>query len=167
MKTFSCACAVVILLTGCAGRNPLSHSADLPITYYNAEYGFTFSLPAEWRGYSVLMEQWEVQSYVEALDKTVVAARGAVMVLRHPQWTPAEPHQDIPIMVFTRKQWDAEHEGKFSIGAGGVDEEIGHNAKYVFAISSRFNWGEAKGWEEAGRVVERNRAANGPFLHPE
>ena len=62
-----------------------------------------------------------------------------------PSGRAAKPYQDIPIMVFTRAQWDADKQGKFSIGAGGVDEEICCNQKYVFAASSRFSWGEAIG----------------------
>jgi hypothetical protein len=91
-----------------------------------------------------------------------------MIVLRHPQWTTSNPYQDIPILVFTRNQWEADKQGRFAIGAGGFDEEIGHNSKYVFAISSRFNAADAvKGWKEATETVERNRAASEPHLHPE
>jgi hypothetical protein len=56
--------------------------------------------------------------------------------------------------------------GAPAIEAGGVDYEIAHNAKYVFAIHSRFNWDESvKGREEAGAIVERNQTAHGPPLH--
>jgi len=43
-----------------------------------------------------------------------------------------------------------------------------HNAKYVFAISSRFNADDSvKGWKEATDIVERNRPVNAPHLFPE
>jgi len=42
-----------------------------------------------------------------------------------------------------------------------------HNAKYVFAISSRFNADDSvKGWKEATEIVGRNGAANAPHLYP-
>jgi len=88
-----------------------------------------------------------------------------VIVLRHPKWKAGAPYQDIPIRVFTRSQWK-DGEGPPGIDAGGVNSEIAHNAKYVFAIWSRFNWDEScKGREEAGAIVDRNQAANGPHLH--
>jgi len=88
-----------------------------------------------------------------------------VIVLRHSRWKNSDQYQDIPIQVLTRRQWEADREGRFSIGAGGYDVEIGHNSEYVFAISSRFNAGDSvKGWKEATDIVERNRAANAPHF---
>lgn len=41
-------------------------------------------------------------------------------------------------------------------GGGGVDEEINHNAKCVFAISSRYSADDSvKGWKETSDAVER------------
>jgi len=39
--------------------------------------------------------------------------RGPVIILRNPQWKTNDLYQDIPVMVFTRAQWDAEHRGIF------------------------------------------------------
>jgi hypothetical protein len=126
-----------------------------------------FSLPASWRGYSVLVQQWEGQTYLPAADKSLVTEHGPFIVLRHPQWKASDPYQDIPILVFTRRQWEIHHQGKFSVGAGGVWMEIGHNSQYVFAISSRYNSDDSvKGWKEASDIVGRNMAAGGPHLHP-
>jgi len=137
------------------------------VFYHNVQYDFTFFLPAIWQGYSVLVQQWEGRTYLAAADKVVVTEHGPVIVLRHPQWKAGDHYQDIPIEVFTRSQWEAYHQGRFSIGAGGIEEEIGHNPKYVFATSSRFNADDTvKGWKEADDIVERNRAANAPHLHP-
>jgi len=106
-----------------------------------------------------------VQSYFAALDRTVLTEHGPIIVLRHPQWTASHPYQDIPILVFTLRQWETYHPG--TVGAGGVDEEINHNAKYVFAISSRYNADDSvEGWKETSDVVERNRAAR-PHLYAE
>jgi hypothetical protein len=47
-------------------------------------------------------------------------------------------------------------------------DEIAHNDKYVFAISSRFNANDSvKRWKEADDIVTRNRAVNAPHLQSE
>jgi hypothetical protein len=149
---------------GCIMAKP----SAAPVCYHNAEFDFTFSLPARWQGYAVLMQPWVGQTYSPAMDAVTTGEHGPVIVLRHPQWQATDPDQDIPIRVFTRSQWAAEKRGRFTIGAGGFDEEIAHNAKYVFAISSRFNADDSvKGWKEAGDIVTRNRAAHEPRLQPE
>jgi hypothetical protein len=148
--------------------NAPNHPSGLPVLYRNTQYDFTFFLPASWQRYSALVQQWDGQTYLPAVDRGAVVEHGPAIVLRHPQWKPDDRYQDIPVLVFTRRQWNAEHHGKFVIGVGGVDEEIAHNPHYVFAISSRFNADDSvKGWEEAGRIVERNRDVNGPHLYPE
>jgi hypothetical protein len=150
-----------LLAVGCRSLNAPNAPSGLPVIYRNGEYNFTFFLPAGWRGYSVLLQRWD------ALDgsQSKLTDHGPVIVLRHPKWKAIAPYQDIPIRVFTRSQWQG-GEGPPGIDAGGVDFEIAHNAKYVFAIHSRFNWDESvKGREEAGTIVERNQTANGPHLH--
>ena len=95
----------------------------------------------------------------------MVVERGPTLVLRHPQWTAGEPYQDIPIFVFTRRQWETHHQEP--VGAGGIDEELAHNSKYVFAISSRYNADDSvKGWKETSDAVERNRCER-PHLYVE
>ena len=159
---------VAFLAVGCRTSNVPHQLSDLPIRYHNAQYNFTFCLPAGWQTYSVLIQSWEGETYSPARDALVVAERGPVIVLRNPKWKTDAPCQDIPIMVFSRSQWQAEHQGKFSVGAGGVDEEITHTSKYVFAISSRFNAADSVGaWKEASEVVERNQAAHATHLYDE
>ena len=156
------------LAIGCRTLDVPHHLSGLPVPYHNAQYNFTFCLPASWQGYSVLIQHWEGKSYSRAKDASVVTERGPMIVLRNPKWKADAPCQDIPIMVFSRSQWDAEHHGKFSVGAGGVDEEIAHNSKYVFAISSRFNAADSVGaWKETSEVVECNQAVNVPHLYEE
>ena len=131
------------------------------LKYRNAEYGFTFSLPASWQGYSVLAEQWEGKTHLASVDTEVVTERGPVIVIRHPQWKDSDHYQDIPIRVFTRAQWEVSRQGSLGIDAGGVNSEIDSNSNYVFAVGSRFNADDTvNGWKEAGEIVERNRAAN-------
>jgi hypothetical protein len=168
MKRFLCTSVVAaLLLVGCSRLTAPNPPSGLPLLYHNAQYGLIFFLPASWRGYTVLVQRWDGQTYSAAADKTIVTEHGPVIVLRHPQWKAGDPCQDIPILVFTRRQWDADKQGRFSIGAGGMEYEIGHNPKYTFAIHSRFNWGESRGWKEAGAIVERNQAAGAPHLYPE
>lgn len=153
----------VLLATGCGSLNVPNHPSDLPLRYHNAQYGLTFFLPSNWQGYSVLTQQWNSERYSPAADKTVVADHGPMITLRHPQWEASALYQDIPILVFTRSQWDALHQGKIwpSLYAGGVMDEMWHNRRFVFGISSRYNANDSvKDWKEVADVVERNRAAN-------
>ena len=154
-------CSKAIRHSDSGSLNSPNPQSGLPVVYHNAEYDFTFFLPASWRGCSVLLQRWD------ALDgpQSKVTDHGPVIVLRHPNWKAGAPYQDIPIRVFTRGQWK-DGEGPPGIDAGGVNYEIAHNAKFVFAIWSRFNWEESfQGWEEAGAIVQRNQTANGPHLH--
>jgi hypothetical protein len=135
-----------------------------PVLYHNVQYDFTFSLPASWRGYTVLSDQWDLEPYVPALDKDMVTEHGPIIILRHPLWKPGAPTQDIPIDVFTRRQWDqSDGEG---VDACGLEYEIAHNSKYVFSVWSRFNTdASVQGWKEADTIVQRNIALNGPNLN--
>jgi hypothetical protein len=144
---------------GDGGLKVANQPADLPIVYHNSQYDFTFFLPASWKGYSVLLQQWNDEA----------AWHGPIIVLRHPQWKAGDLYQDVPIMVFTRSQWDALHSGKFFPYAGGVISEMCHNRKYVFGIYSRYNSDDSvKGWKEAEKIVDRNYATNArPHLYPE
>jgi hypothetical protein len=113
-----------------------------------------------------MIHQLDGERYLTAVDRSEVTDHGPVIVLRHPQWKASDPYQDIPIRVFTRSQWEGAGQGPPGIDAGGIEFEIAHNAQYVFAIHSRFNWDESvKGREEAGAIVERNLTAHGPPLH--
>jgi hypothetical protein len=151
---------------GCSTIKP----SGTQVLYQNAKYDFTFSLPASWQRYSVLTQQWDGECYSPALDKTVAAGHGQEIVLRHPQWTASAPCQDIPILIFTRSQWDALKQGKLwpSPYAGGIMDEMWHNRKYVFAISSRYNADDSvRGWKEADKIINRNLAAHPePTLYP-
>ncbi len=168
MKVGVCILTGLALLSpGC--MNSPRHPAGLPLRYENEEYGFSFFLPATWRGYSVLLTEWEGTCYSPAKNAVAVTARGPMIVFRHPQWRADDPYQDLPILVFTRSQWDSDKLGRFGIGAGGLEYELWHTPDYVFGISSRYNADDSvKGFKEAAEVVEWNRAANSmPRLYPE
>lgn len=161
MKELLCLSAVAVLLTtGCGSLKAPNHPAGLPVCYHNAQYRLTFFLPASWQGHSVLSQQWEGSSYVPAKDTTEVTGRGPLLVLRHPRWRADAPCQDIPILVYTRRQWEAGAEEKSFPYAGGVIDEMWHNRNYVFAIYSRYNWAGLEGWNEVAKIVEQNCAAN-------
>lgn len=142
----------------------------LPLRYHNAKYDLTFYLPESWHGYSVLIQPWEGETYFKATDKTAVTEHGQMITLRHPQWKASVPYQDIQILVFTRRQWDALHHGKFwpTVFAGGAMDELWHNNTYVFGMSSRYNSGELNGSKEVAEIVGQNSAAHPQHhLYPE
>src|SRR6266700_2210811 len=100
-----------VCATGCGTTKITSQPSGLPPRYHNAQYGLTFFLPVSWRGYSVSVEQFEDTTYSAAEDKQIVVGHTPMITLRHPQWQTNELYQDIPILVFTRAQWDALHHG--------------------------------------------------------
>jgi hypothetical protein len=140
-----------------AGCTP-SVAAPLPITspiisieYRNTEYGFSFSLPISWKGYSIITDTW--QGYNNG-DSNLTVEEGPIISIRHPLWTTKNPRQDIPIWVFTISQWNSFQQNQYSISAGGITEELGRNAKYVFALYSRYNFAELPGFEEVITIFE-------------
>jgi hypothetical protein len=140
----------------------------VPVRYYNAQYDFTFFLPASWRGYSVLHKEWQGTIYVREKDETVVVATGPVLVFRHPKWTASKPYQDMTIVIYTRSQWYNERlgEGGCNYFAGGTMVEVCHNASYVFAMSTQEAKGEDNGWQDTSVIVSQNIQANEPLLAP-
>jgi hypothetical protein len=160
-----------LLVTGCNTMDVAEHPPGLPVRYQDTRYGLTFFLPPTWRGCSASVQQLEDARYSPAEDKEIVVGHTPMIVLRNPQWQTSAPYQDIPILVFTRAQWNALHHGELwpSLFAGGMMDELWHNQQYVFAMSSRYNAAdEVIGWKEVTEVVGKNRAANKmPHLYPE
>lgn len=160
-----------LLANGCGSMNVANQPSGLLVRYHSAQYGLTFFLPASWRGYSDSVQQLEDKRYSPAEDREIEVGHTPMIVIRHPQWQTSAPYQDIPILVFTRAQWDALHRGELwpSLFAGGTMDELWHNEQFVFAISSRYNAAdEVRGWKEVAEVVGQNRAANKmPHLYPE
>lgn len=164
-----CSLSALAQLSRRRSKSDQAAISNSPIRYHSAQFGLLFSLPANWKGYTVLEEQWEAPSYPPDKDGPVVAARGPVIVFRHPQWKADDQYQDIPVLIFTRAQWKDEKDGKFFPYAGGVIGELWHNEKYVFALYSRYNaMDQIKGWKEASEILEQNAAANMvPHLYAE
>lgn len=157
------------LMAGCVNIAETSRPPGLPVRYSHKEFGLTIFLPVTWQGYSVAIQQWRGMSYLPDQDRTGTTAEGPMIVLRHPRVQSGERWQDMPIMVFTHPQWAADKQGRFATGAGGFDQELWHNSKYVFALSSRYNADDSvNGWKEVAEILVRNQAANAvPPLYPE
>src|ERR1039457_1984520 len=104
MKFKTILCCPLVLNAGLVScSTTVKHPADLPLRYHNAQYGLTFFLPADWKGYSVLIQEWN--STLSSADyQTVIGTEhGPIIVLRNPQWKASQPYTDIPIIVLDRK----------------------------------------------------------------
>lgn len=125
--------------------------------YRNLEYGFILALPESWRGFSATEKKWTGNwHYPKSIATDEV--RGPLIVIDHPRFY--EVAQEIPVMIFTREQWNSviEHGvGKpfLSVSAAPIPpSEIGRNSKYVFAIPPRYNYAFPVGWEEVDKIVQ-------------
>jgi hypothetical protein len=122
------------------------------LVYRHDEFGFSFALPASWKGYTIVTSRWE--GALQNAGSGEPAANGPMLSIRHPQWTEQKPRQDIPIMVFTTDQWAALQAGVFHIGAAPINpSELGRTAKYVFALPARYNYAFPEGYEEVERIL--------------
>ncbi|PFN80616.1 hypothetical protein COJ85_29825 [Bacillus sp. AFS076308] len=133
-----------------------SHSSDASksIVYKNTKYGFSFKLPANWRGYSIITDQWEG---IANDNGSIVDETGPIISIRDPKWTKETPRQDIPIMVFTLNQWNSLKQGVFHVGAAPVDPtELGRNNDYVFALPARYNYAFLPGYEDVEEILANN-----------
>jgi hypothetical protein len=125
-------------------------SSKSSAAYVSKEYGFRFDLPQDWRGFSVINEQWSGTS----LDHAVPDQTGPQLRIRNPKYTSAEPYEDIPIMVFTQKQWQEVRKEILAVSAAPFPPaEIARNSKYVFATPPRFYYDFAHGYEEVLRIL--------------
>lgn len=128
--------------------------AKSPIVYINRQYGFRCDLPASWKGYTVLTQQWE--GTTQDIKKPR-KEHGPRIILRHPLWTAGHPRQDIPIMIFTIHQWNED----LIVSAAPIGpSELGRNSRYVFALPPRYNYAFPDGFEEVEDIIK-----NKP-LHP-
>ncbi len=141
---------LLVGVTGYFGFIRQRGGQNVSIIYRNTEYGFSFKLPISWQGYSLVMSRWQGN----APDGDVIA-EGPMISIRHPQWTSQHPRQDIPIMIFSNSQWQALQQGSFHIGAAPINpSELGHTARYVFALPARYNYAFPEGFEEVEKILE-------------
>lgn len=121
------------------------------IVYTNNELGFNFNLPETWKGYTVANTIWEGNPLKTGITKQT----GNKLIIRNPKWTIDTPYEDIPIMVFSLKQWDSYNAEDFSVSAAPVTAtELGRNNVYVFALPPRWNFDNRQGYEEALSIVQ-------------
>jgi len=112
------------------------------IEYRNREYGFCFVLPESWKGYQVLWSEWQ-GSVLTTNGDVARVLRGPRLQIRHPKWTQANPHEDMPIMIFTIAQWNESP----NVSAAPFDPmELGRNRKYVFAVPPRWDYDFSEGY---------------------
>ncbi|CAM3315292.1 hypothetical protein PALU110988_15425 [Paenibacillus lupini] len=124
--------------------------------YENTQYGFRFTLPDSWRGYTIVTDKWEGLSAGSTQGAKVVES-GAELSIRHPKWTAEQPRQDIPILVFTIHQWNELQQEKFFIGAAPTGpRELTRNQKYVFALPARYNFAYPDGYQEVEDILQSN-----------
>jgi hypothetical protein len=146
---------LILLLVGCTSAlsTPTLAGQTASIEYMNKEYGFSFTLPASWTGYTILTDQWQGLAVVPSGE--AVVEQGPIISIRHPLWTSQNPRQEIPIMVFTLAQWNSLQQGNFHIGAAPIGpSELGRNALYVFALPARYNYAFPTGFEEVETILE-------------
>ncbi|MEC1523335.1 hypothetical protein P9D43_15120 [Neobacillus niacini] len=120
--------------------------------YNNSEYGFSFTLPETWVGFQIVTDSWEgIDTDQQQVEN------GQILLIRHPAWSEEQPRQDIPIMIFTLKQWSSLEKGEFHIGAAPIGPTLlGLNDEYVFALPARYNFAFLEGYEEVENILENN-----------
>ena len=119
--------------------------------YVNTQYGFSISLPSTWKGYTVVAENWTGTMVDNSKSPSI---QGPKLLIRHPLWTLENPRQDIPIMVFSKDQWNLIVNEKLSVGAAPIGpSELGRNANYIFALPARYNFAYATGFEEVQQII--------------
>jgi hypothetical protein len=125
-------------------------TATVGVEYVNSEYGFTFSLPETWRGYTVVKNAWNGEAMAQNTPQ-----KGPKLLMRNPKWTADFPYEDIPVLVFTISQWESYVAEGFSISPAPIPAtELARNNKYVFALPPRWNYDYSKGYEEADSIVK-------------
>jgi len=126
------------------------------VIYVNSQYGFTFTLPMSWEGYTIVIEEWEGYT-IGGNEPPKVTDKGPKLSIRHPNWTKDVPRQDIPILVFTLDQWYRVQQENLSVSAAPIPpSELGSNSKYVFALPARYNFAFLEGFEEVEDIIEGN-----------
>ena len=125
-----------------------NNSIENFIVYKNTDYGFNFSLPSSWRGYSIVEEKWTGNSLNNA-----VAPSGTKILIRNPKWTASAQYEDLPILVFTVEQWNSYLAEDYSISAAPIlASELARNSKYVFALPPRWDFNYKLDYQEAQNI---------------
>ena len=173
MKTHSAlccllACAATVPATLLAQNTPSPASSPTsiptPLVYRNLQYGFCFRLPADWKGYTIVTQQWS-GTMLTGPDAGKQTENGPQLLIRNPKWTEGDPYKDIPIMVFTPSQWKLADgaNADMAVSAAPIGPaELGQNKSYVFALPPRWiGFYDVKGIDEVQALMNQN-----PFEAP-
>lgn len=134
----------------------INNPSTTSITYENADYGFKFSLPITWEGYTIVKNTWTGTPLMSTSTQS-----GPKLLIRNPKWTASAHYEDLPIVIFTIPQWNTYLAEGFSISAAPIKAtELGRNNVYVFALPPRWDYDYSLGYKEAQDIIAR-----GP-LHP-
>ncbi|MFA5052934.1 MAG: hypothetical protein WC565_02675 [Parcubacteria group bacterium] len=133
--------------------NAVMFDENPSLEYRNDTYGFYFTLPDSWEGYSIVKGGWEGNF----IDSSSGTTSGPLLSIRHPDWSEDVPRQDIPIMIFTHSEWEAVVAERLSVGAAPIPpSELGQNTNYVFALPARYNFAFPVGFEEVEQIIAGN-----------
>lgn len=148
---------IVALIFGLMFLSNKTTTVSDSVEYRNTTYGFSFSLPESWRGYTIVEGEWKGDSMDVKGNALLGAEKGPLISIRHPLWTAASPRQDVLVMVFTLQEWSDMQEDKFHIGAAPINpSELGRNSKYVFGLPARYNFAYQSGFEEVDQLIRAN-----------
>lgn len=120
-------------------------------TYRNEKYGFEINLLESWRGYKILEESWRGTT----LDGNSTRHEGPKIIIRNPKWSESEIWQDIPILVFTKFEWQLIEDKNLNIFAAPIaPSKLGENNKYVFSLPPRWvGFTDVLGQDKAQKII--------------
>ena len=143
--------AVVSTFEFVGTQKPVYTPDQLSIKYTNSQYGFVFSLPVDWTGFSIKQTSWSEASPDNSGNQTPVS--GPQIDIINPKNTLKNPYEAIPIMVFTLQQWDEIENGTLVSAAPLPPLEFDRNSNYVFALPPRFDYDFNTGYQQAENIV--------------
>ena len=136
--------------------SPINNSntpSTSPVIYNNTDYGFIFSLPDDWKRYSIVQSIWQGNPLTTSTTKET----GPKLLIRNPNWTSIVPYEDIPIMIFTLAQWNSYTAENFAVSAAPIPaSELARNNRYVFALPPRWDFDYSQGYVEAENILKSN-----------
>ena len=121
------------------------------VKYQNNELGFRVILPISWDGFSISINNWE-----GITSEGTAVAQGPIISIVHPESTGQQPRQDIPIMIFTIKEWDQMQREEWHLNTAAPigPAELGRNNHYLFGLPARYNYAYPVGWEEVEQILQ-------------
>jgi hypothetical protein len=70
-------------------------SSHATIQYVSKQFGFSFALPADWRGYTIVMDEWSGEG-------NMADVKSPILSIWHPHWTEEKPRQDLVRLIHAR-----------------------------------------------------------------